>query len=117
MPNDFLVLNVLSISVLLSIAAALSFTVGGVFMQLSEGLSKALPSLMVYVMFLAGASLQTMATRYSGMGLTYILILGMEAVLAVLFSVLLFKEGYSFLNVAGMVLVTVGVVFLQTGNS
>lgn len=117
MPNNLLISNILSISVLLSIAAALSFTIGGVFMQLSEGLSKVLPSLMVYVMFLIGASLQTIATRYSGMGLTYILILGMEAVLAVLFSVLLFKEGYSSLKVTGIVLVTVGVVFLRTGNS
>ena len=66
MLNNFFLSNFLSASLLLPIAAAFSFTVGGVFMQFSEGLSRFVPSLMVYVTFLLGASLQTLATRHSG---------------------------------------------------
>lgn len=117
MLNSLSLSNLLSTSLLLPIAAALSFTVGGVFMQLSEGLSRFIPSLIVYVTFLLGASLQTLATRYSGMGYTYILVLGLEAVLAVLFSAFLLKEGYSMAKLAGVFLVTVGVVFLRSSNS
>lgn len=117
MLNNFLLPNFLSVSLLLPIAAALSFTVGGVFMHHSEGLSKFIPSLMVYVTFLLGASFQTLATHQSGMGLTYILVLGLEAVIAVLFSAFLLKEGYSALKLVGIFLVTIGVVFLRSGNS
>jgi small multidrug resistance pump/quaternary ammonium compound-resistance protein SugE len=99
---------------LMSFSSALSFTVGGIFMQLSEGLSKPLPSLLVYVMFGLGASLQTLATRQSGMGLTYILVVGLEALLAVVFSIVFFREGYSMTKLLGVFLVAMGVVFLRS---
>jgi multidrug transporter EmrE-like cation transporter len=114
MLNNLFLSNLLSASLLLPIAAAFSFTVGGVFMQFSEGLSRFVPSLMVYVTFLLGASLQTLATRHSGMGLTYILVLGLEAVLAVLLSAFLLQEGYSMLKLTGIFLVVMGVVFLRS---
>jgi multidrug transporter EmrE-like cation transporter len=100
---------------LLSAAAAFCYTVGGVFMQNSEGLTKLTPSLLVYLCFIAGATLHTIAVRIANsMGITYILILGLEAVLAVLFSILLLKEeGYSFLKLFGVVLVVIGVAFLR----
>ncbi len=98
----------------MAIGAALAFTTGGIFMQQSEGLTKWMPSVMVYLLFALGASLQTLVTRHSGMGLTYILVLGLEAVLATLFGIVLFKEGYSLLKISGIFLVTLGVVFLRT---
>ncbi len=104
-PNMFL---------LMSFGSALSFTVGGIFMQLSDGLSKPLPSILVYVLFVMGASLQTLATRQSGMGLTYVLVVGLEAVLAVLFSILFFKEGYSIVKLIGIFLVAMGIMFLRS---
>ncbi|MBD1868995.1 small multidrug resistance protein [Cyanobacteria bacterium FACHB-471] len=100
---------------LLSAAAAFCYTLGGVFMQNSEGLTKFAPSLLIYLCFIAGATLHTIAVRVANsMGITYILILGLEAVLAVLFSILLLKEeGYSFLKLIGIVLVVVGVALLR----
>lgn len=99
---------------LMSFSSVLSFTVGGIFMQLSDGLSKPLPTLLVYLMFALGASLQTLATRESGMGLTYVLVIGLEAVLAVTFSILFFKEGYSMAKLVGVFLVAMGIVFLRS---
>lgn len=114
MPLNALLSTLASASVLMPVGAALSFTVGGIFMELSNGLSRPFASLMVYVMFAAGASLQTLATQNSGMGLTYILVLGLEAVLAVVFSALLFREDYTFLKLAGIFLVTMGITFLRS---
>jgi hypothetical protein len=39
----------------MSIGAALAFTTGGVFMQLSQGLTKPFPSIMIYLLFAIGA--------------------------------------------------------------
>lgn len=99
---------------LMTVSAALSFAIGGIFMEWSDGLSKPLPSLLVYVMFALGASCQALATHESGMGLAYVLVVGLEVVLAVIFSVVFFKEGYSFTKLIGVLLVTIGVVLLKS---
>lgn len=109
-------LSIVPSTLLMPVGAAIAYTTGGVFMQLSEGLTRPLQSLMVYFLFAIGASLQTVATRHAGMGLTYILVLGLEAVLAVVFSAFFLKEGYSVLKLAGIVMVTLGVVLLRSGN-
>lgn len=106
----------MSTHLLMAVSAALSFTIGGVFMQFSDGLSRLIPSLLVYAMFAIGASLQTLATQHSQMGITYIFVIGLEVLLAVMFGILLFKEEYSSLKIAGIFLVTVGVIFLRSGN-
>ncbi len=80
------------IDVWLSIGAAIAFTLGGIFMQWSDGLSRLFPSLCIYVLFLIGASFQTLAVKHSSMGSTYILVLGLEVLLAITFSVLILKE-------------------------
>jgi multidrug transporter EmrE-like cation transporter len=95
-------------------SAALSFAIGGMLMQLSEGFSKPLPSLLVYLCFAIGASLQIYVTNNSSVGITYILVLGLEAILVFLMSNFLFKEPYSILKVAGIILVVVGVIFLRS---
>lgn len=101
---------------LLLITAALCYTIGGVFMQTSEGFTKLLPSLTLYVCFIGGATIQTIATRLSSnMGITYILISGLETLLAISFSVLFLREeGYSPPKLFGIFLVVVGVTLLRS---
>jgi multidrug transporter EmrE-like cation transporter len=103
---------------LIAIGAALSFVLGGVFMQMSQGLSQIIPTISIYLCFGLGATLQTIAMQKSGeMGITYVLIVGLEAVLAVSCGIFLFQESYSLLKLVGITLVTIGVVFLRAGNS
>ena len=65
-----------------------------------------------------GATLQTLAIQKSGdMGITYVLIVGLEAVLAVGCGMIFFQEGSSVLKLAGLTLITIGVAFLRSGNS
>ncbi len=98
---------------LMVLAAAAFFTVGGIYMKLSQGLSYLTPSLLVYVFFCAGASLQTLAMRKSDLGGTYIFVLGAEAILALLFGIVFFRENYSFLKLLGVSLIVTGIIFLR----
>ena len=104
---------------LLSIGAAICYSVGGLFMQTSEGFTKLFPTLLIYICFGLGATLHTIATRISSsMGITYILILGLEALMAILLSVLLLKEeSYSFLKLVGILLVVMGVAVLRSKSA
>jgi multidrug transporter EmrE-like cation transporter len=97
----------------LAALAALSYTIGGVFMKLSAGFTQPLPSFMVYLFFLLGASLQIYLTNNAHLGITYILVLGLEAVCAALFSALLFKEGYTHFTLIGIFLVVAGTACLR----
>ena len=100
----------------LVLIAAISFTVGGIYMKLAAGLSQLVPSLLVYLFFVIGASLQTLAMQNSNLGVTYIFVLGLESILALLSGVLIFKENYSFLKLLGVSLIVAGVIFLHTSN-
>lgn len=58
------------------ILAALFFTVGGVFMKLSEGLTKFWPTVIVFALFLVGAALQTLAMKREDLAVTYLWVVG-----------------------------------------
>lgn len=99
---------------LMVVAAAVCFTVGGIYMKLSEGLYHLTPSLLIYLFFCAGATLQTLAVQKSSLGGTYIFVLGLESVLALLFGIIIFKENYSFSEFLGVGLIVTGIIFLRT---
>jgi small multidrug resistance pump/quaternary ammonium compound-resistance protein SugE len=101
----------------LVIIAAVLYSVGGIYMKLSAGLSQLVPSLFVYLLFATGASLQTLAMHKSNLGGTYILVLGFECVFALLCGVMIFKENYSFLKLLGVSLIVTGTIFLRSGDS
>ena len=101
----------------LVLIAAISFTVGGIYMKLAAGFSQLIPSLLVYLFFVIGASLQTLAMHKAELGVTYIFGLGIESVLALLFGVLIFKENYSFLKLLGLSLIVAGMIFLRASDS
>jgi multidrug transporter EmrE-like cation transporter len=98
---------------LMVVISAILFTIGGVFMKLSQGLTQPIPSLLVYIFFIAGASMQTVAMRRASLGVTYIVVLGLESVLAVLFGVVLFQESLSYMNLMGVSFIVAGMGFLH----
>ena len=100
----------------LVLIAAISFTIGGIYMKLAAGLSQLVPSLLVYLFFAIGASLQTLAMQKSDLGATYIFVLGIESILTLLFGVLIFKEKYSVLKLFGASLIVAGIIFLRTSQ-
>ncbi|HET7851589.1 MAG TPA: SMR family transporter [Methyloceanibacter sp.] len=96
------------------ILAAFVFTVGGVFMKLSDGLTRFWPTLMVFALFLIGAALQTLAMKREDLAVTYLLVVGVESILAFLFGVLVFSESCTPVRIAGVLLITGGIVSLRS---
>jgi multidrug transporter EmrE-like cation transporter len=101
------------VSLLLSLLAACAYAVGGVFMRKSQGFAQALPTAMVFACFAVGAALQTLAMRRSELSVNYILVLGLEAALALLLGVAWLGESVSPLRLAGVALIVAGVVTLR----
>ena len=100
----------------LTCLAALSFSIGGYFMKLSAGLTQLRPTVLVFLFFALGAGLQTLAMRDHQMAVTYIIVLGLEAITAFSLGVLFLKEANSLAKLAGVGLVLAGIVVLRTGN-
>lgn len=103
-------------TLLLSLLAAGAYTVGGVFMRKAEGFSHALPAAMVFVCFCVGAALQTLAMRRSEVSVNYVLVLGLEAGLALLLGVLWLGEAPTALKLAGLALILAGVLSLRLAD-
>jgi small multidrug resistance pump len=98
---------------LLLVLAAIFYTAGGVFMKLSQGLTHFFPTLLLFVTMCLGVIIQALAQRQMQLGVTYLLVLGLEATLALAGSVLIFHEGLSGLKVLGFILVLSGIGFLH----
>lgn len=82
-------------------------------MKLSQGLTELLPTLLLFVTMGLGAVVQALAMRHLQLGVTYLLVLGLEATLALGGSVLIFRETLSVLKVLGFILVLSGIGFLH----
>jgi multidrug transporter EmrE-like cation transporter len=100
-------------NLILSVLAAGAYTIGGVFMRRAEGFAHALPAAMVFVCFCMGAALQTLAMKRSEVSINYILVLGIEAALAVLLGVAWLGEALSPRKLAGLALILAGVMSLR----
>jgi len=100
-------------SLILSLLAAGAYTVGGLFMRKAEGFAHALPAVMVFGCFCLGAALQTLAMKRSELSVNYILVLGLEAALALLLSIGWLGEAMSLGKLAGLALILAGVMSLR----
>jgi multidrug transporter EmrE-like cation transporter len=96
------------------VLAALLFTVGGVFMKLSEGLTRFWPTMIVFALFVCGAALQTLAMKREDLAVTYIVVVGLESILAFVFGVLLFSESCAPSRIAGVLLIAGGIISLRS---
>ena len=93
--------------------AAIMYVAGGALMKYSQGLTQALPTVGLTAVFSAGALVQARAMRYEQLGSSYVLVLGLEALLATLLGTLLFGEQLSGRAAAGITLVVIGIVLLR----
>ena len=93
-----------------------SFTVGGVFMKLSEGLTKFWPTVIVFALFLVGAALESLAMNCEDPAVTYLWVVGLESILAFAFGVLLFSESCTPVRIAGVLLIASGIISLRVAS-
>ncbi len=96
-----------------SLLAALLYAVGAIFMKSSDGLSHALPAAGLYACFAAGATLQALALRGLDVGSGNTIVLGVEAIAALLLGVLVFQEPVTPTKLFAVALVATGVFLLR----
>lgn len=82
-------------------------------MKSSAGASRPLPTIAFLLLFLGGALVQARAMRRLDMGVVYVAVLGLEAVLAMAFSVLLLGERLSLFRLIAVILIISGVALLR----
>lgn len=82
-------------------------------MKLSDGLRRPVPTLCLYALFMLGATLQTLGLRRADLGVSYVLVLGLEAVVALALALLVFGETVGTLPAFGVILILVGVFLLR----
>lgn len=98
-----------------AVISAVSYAVGSIYMVKSEGLSQVMPALVMFGLYLGGATFQTLATSNfsNSMGLTYMFVLGLEALIAPTFGAILLQERYNALQYIGIFMVVCGVIILR----
>jgi multidrug transporter EmrE-like cation transporter len=97
---------------LYSLAAAL-YVAGGALMKSSRGLTRLLPTLALVLVFSAGALIQARAMRHQQLGASYVVVLGLEALLAVVAGSVLFGEQVTAKMLTGVIFVVLGIVVLR----
>ncbi len=101
---------------LILLLAACAYVAGGIAMKWSNGFANIGASVGVFAGFVLGAALQTYAMRLESLGVGYVVVLGLEALLAVLAGVLFFEEALAWRNVAGVTLVVAGIVLMKSAG-
>jgi multidrug transporter EmrE-like cation transporter len=97
----------------LVIFAALLFSAGGYFMKLSQGMTQLVPTVAFMFLFLLGAVMQTFALEKTQLSVTYVLVLGIEAITAFLLGIFMLGENTTPFKVGGTVLILFGIIALR----
>jgi quaternary ammonium compound-resistance protein SugE len=100
-------------SLVLLTLASVAYACGGLFMKRSDGATQAAPTMIFIALFAGGAVLQALGMRRADMGASYVLVLGIEAVIAVVLSAYVLNESYTASRLAAIALVLIGIVWLR----
>lgn len=99
--------------VLLYLLAALCYGLGGAAMKSAGGLTWSRATALVYVCFIAGATIQTLSLRRGELGSGYIAVLGLEAVVALGLGLTFYAETLSLPKALAVALIVTGVWLLR----
>ncbi|MCA9737640.1 MAG: SMR family transporter [Gemmatimonadota bacterium] len=99
-----------------TLLAAICFSVAGYFMKVSAGLTEGIPTAVMFLLVFLGAGFQALAMRHTGMTVTYVMVLGVEAVAAMALGGLLLGERPTLAHLAGTGLVLLGVLVLHASS-
>ena len=95
-----------------ALAAALYVT-GSTSMKYSQGLTRLSPTLALVTVFSAGALIQAWAMKHEALGSSYAVVLGLEALLAVVAGSVIFAEAVTVKIFCGVALVVFGIIVLR----
>ena len=96
--------------------AILSEVTGTVFVKLSEGYTRLLPSVLVFVFYGLSLSSLNLALKSIDLGLAYAVWCGLSIVIVATVSILWFSQPVTALKMASLGLIVIGVVGLNVGG-
>ena len=102
---------------ILLIAAICMEVCGTTCLKLSEGLSKWLPSMLIFVFYGLSFTMMAFAVKKLDLSLTYAIWSGVGTFLIALIGFFWFKEQFTLLKAFSMALVIAGVIGLNLGRS
>jgi small multidrug resistance pump len=97
------------------IIGSLAFSVGGAFMGLSDGFTRLWPSVVVAMCFVIGAGFLARAVHRGGLSTTYVLGIGIEAVISVAIGLTILGERLTVAQTAGIAIILVGLATVKHG--
>ena len=97
------------------IIGSLAFSVGGAFMRQSDGFTKFWPSVVIAACFVVGAGFLARAVNRGGLSTTFVIGLGIEAVISVGIGLVLLGEHLTGPQSAGIAIILVGLATLKHG--
>ena len=97
------------------IIGSLAFSIGGAFMGISDGFTKFWPSVVIAACFVVGAGFLAKAVNRDGLSTTFVIGLGIEAVLTVGIGLALLGERLTAAQTAGIAIILVGLVTMKQG--
>lgn len=96
---------------------AILFEVAGTTcMRLSEGLTRVVPSVLIFVFYAVSFALNTLVTRVLGLSVVYAVWSGVGTVLTALIGMLYFKEPATAFRLACIGLIVIGVMGLHAAS-
>lgn len=95
--------------------ASCAFAAGGAFMKASGGFTRLGPSAVIVVCFVIGAILLTRAVSHGNLSTTYVLGLGLEAMVSIAVGLLLLGERLTVAQGGGIVLILAGLAAIRAG--
>ncbi len=98
------------------LAGAIALEIAGtVSMKLSQGFTRTLPSVLIFVFYSASFALMTVAVKKIDMSVSYAIWSGVGTSAIAVIGVLAFRESLTAVQVASIALIIAGVVGLRAG--
>jgi small multidrug resistance pump len=102
----------------LALAAAIVLEVSGtVSMKLSEGLSRPLPTLLIFVFYAASFAILAMALKKIDVSVAYAIWAGVGTALIAIIGVVYFREPLSMMKVLSILMIIAGVIGLNLSGA
>ena len=103
----------MNMTFLLLVVASALYAIGGLFMKLSSGMSRPVPTVAFLTLFVAGAICQALGMRRTDLVVSYVFVLGAEALVAVMLSAAYLHERYPPSRVAAILVILAGMLWLR----
>lgn len=98
------------------LAAILLEVAGTTLMKMSDGLTKVVPSVLMFLLYLMSLAALTLALKKFDMSMAYAIWSGLGTVLIALIGIYFFKESVNMVKITSIFLIIIGVVGLHLSS-